>query len=298
MGFKGDLLAHSCRNSMSDLPIVRTVADLRARTALWRADGVRIGFVPTMGALHAGHIALVEHARQRCDAVVASVFVNPTQFAVNEDLSRYPRDEAGDAKKLAAGGCDLLFAPSPQEMYPPGFSTSITVTGVSADLEGAFRPQMFAGVALVVSKLLLQTGPDVAVFGEKDYQQLLVVQRLVRDLDIPVSILACPTVREADGLAMSSRNAYLSSQERATAPALYAALVSAADAIRTGAPLAAALDEASTRILAAGFTSVDYVAARNGEDFSALDEWRADRPARLLAAARLGSTRLIDNIAL
>jgi pantoate--beta-alanine ligase len=283
---------------MSALPIVRTIVDLRAHTARWRANGARIGFVPTMGALHAGHIALVTQARRTCDAVIASVFVNPTQFAAHEDLSRYPRDEAGDAAKLAAGGCDLLFAPTPGEMYPQHFSTSVTVGGVSADLEGEFRPQMFSGVALVVSKLLLQTMPDIAIFGEKDFQQLMVVRRVVRDLDIPVTIIAGPTVREEDGLAMSSRNAYLSAQERAIAPALHTALQAAAAAIRAGDDVEQTLDRARDAILSAGFAAVDYVAARDAEEFTPIVMLHPARSARLLAAARLGATRLIDNIAL
>lgn len=279
------------------LPILRDVQALRAQTQTWRRAGLSIGFAPTMGALHAGHVSLVQLLKQRCDRVIASVFVNPTQFAAHEDLSRYPRDEAGDAQKLAGGGCDALFAPTPDVMYPAGFSTRISVDGVSADLEGAARPQMFGGVATVVTKLLCQVGADAAAFGEKDYQQLLVVKRLVRDLNLPVEIIAGETVREADGLAMSSRNAYLTPQERAIAPAMHRALVSAADALRTGAALDAVLEAAANAMLHAGFASVDYVAARDAETFAPLTHGPLTQPARLLAAARLGSTRLIDNIA-
>src|SRR5690348_331345 len=185
------------------LPIARTVAELRARVAAWRADGERVALTPTMGALHEGHLSLVRLGRAEADRVVASVFVNPTQFAPHEDFAAYPRDEARDAGLLAGAGCDLLFAPDVAEMYAPGFSTTVTVAGVSAPLEGAARPTHFAGVATVVAKLLLQAAPDVAVFGEKDYQQLQVIRRLARDLDLPVEIIGAPIVREPDGLAMS-----------------------------------------------------------------------------------------------
>ena len=196
-------------DNSTPLPIVRTVADLRRVVAEWRAEGLRVGFVPTMGALHEGHLSLVRQGKAQADRVVASVFVNPTQFAPTEDLDRYPRQEATDATLLAGAGCDILFAPSPPEIYPAGFSTSVAVSGVSDDLEGRFRPQMFGGVALVVAKLFNMVQPDVALFGEKDYQQLLVIRRMAMDLDIPVTVIGCPTVREPDGLAMSSRNAYL-----------------------------------------------------------------------------------------
>lgn len=205
---------------MTTPPIVRTVPDLRARVAAWRAAGERVAVVPTMGALHAGHISLLDVARGRADRVIATVFVNPTQFAPHEDFDRYPRDEAADAAKLAAGGCNLLYAPDRSVMYPEGFSTVVEVAGVTAPLEGAFRPHFFAGVATVVAKLLIQAGADVAVFGEKDYQQLLLIRRMARDLDLPVEIVGAPTLREADGLAMSSRNAYLSAEERAVAARL------------------------------------------------------------------------------
>ncbi|MBP7649736.1 MAG: pantoate--beta-alanine ligase, partial [Phenylobacterium sp.] len=200
------------------LPIVRTVADLRSQVAAWRKAGETVGMVPTMGALHAGHLSLVTLAKTKAVRVVASVFVNPTQFAPHEDFDAYPRDEAKDAGLLESAGCDLLFAPSVAEMYAPGFSTTVTVSGVSEPLDGAARPGHFAGVATVVSKLLLQCGPDIAVFGEKDYQQLQVIKRLVADLDIPVEVIGAPTARAEDGLALSSRNAYLTPAEREAAP--------------------------------------------------------------------------------
>lgn len=308
------------------LPIVRTVAELRAAVAGWRAKGERIAFVPTMGALHEGHISLVRQGKACADRVIASVFVNPTQFAPTEDLDRYPRQEARDAELLAAAGCDILFAPGPGEMYPPGFATSVTVSGVSEDLEGRFRPQMFGGVAVVVAKLLVQADPDVAIFGEKDYQQLLVIRRMARDLDLPVEILSGPTVREADGLAMSSRNAYLAPAERAVAASLNVVLAAGADRVRAGEPIPAVEAWATAALLEAGFDRVDYVAVRDaatlgladsashrddGDVHRAVADDHRDAandhrppepslapppPLRILAAAHLGQTRLIDNL--
>ena len=279
----------------TSLSIVRSVADLRAQVRAWRLEGLRVGLVPTMGALHRGHLSLVEAALSRADRVAASVFVNPSQFGPTEDFSAYPRQEAADAGMLAGAGAHLLFAPTVAEMYPPGFATTVTVTGVSAGLCGEVRPGHFAGVATVVTKLLLQALPDVAVFGEKDYQQLQVIRRLVRDLDVPVEVMGAATVREPDGLALSSRNAYLSPAERAMAPTLYRVLTGVAERLRGGeieaAPL---LAEASAEILRTGFASVDYLELRDAETLAALDH--ADRPARLLVAARLGKARLIDNI--
>ncbi len=216
------------------LPVLRTVTDLRAQVAAWRSSGLTVALVPTMGALHDGHLALIRRGRELADRVVASVFVNPTQFAPHEDFDRYPRDEAGDAAKLASAGCDALYAPTVRGMYPEGFSTAIVVGGPSEGLCGAFRPQMFGGVALVVTKLFLQALPDVALFGEKDYQQLMVIRRFTRDLDLPVRVEGLPTVREPDGLALSSRNAYLSPDERARAPELNRALTAAAAALAGG----------------------------------------------------------------
>jgi pantoate--beta-alanine ligase len=280
--------------SAAPLPIHRDPKSLRAVIAKWRANGEAVGFAPTMGALHEGHLALVRRLKARCPRVIASVFINPRQFASHEDLSRYPRDEAGDAAKLASAGCDVLYAPDGAAMYPDGFSTTITVAGVSAELEGAHRPQMFSGVATVVAKLLAQVGPDLAAFGEKDYQQLLVVRRLVRDLDMPVDILAGPTVRDADGLALSSRNAYLSPAERAAAPALFAALQACARTLEAGGEPTAAIAKATAALKAAGFGPIDYLALRDADTLAAVTH--LDRPARLLAAAWLGPTRLIDNV--
>ena len=275
----------------------RTVSALRAHVATWRARGETVALVPTMGALHEGHRSLIRLARDQADRVVASVFVNPRQFGPTEDLDAYPRDEAADARALAEEGCDLLFAPGAAEMYPPGFATTIDVAGVSEPLDGAARPGHFAGVATVVAKLLIQCAPDVAVFGEKDFQQLLVIRRLVRDLDLPTAVSAAPTARAGDGLALSSRNAYLSPAERAVAPALHRALAAAATALGAGARVDAAVAEARVALERAGFTDMDYVAVHDAETFAAAGPGLLERPARVLAAARLGRTRLIDNVA-
>jgi pantoate--beta-alanine ligase len=279
------------------LSTVRTVAELRARVRGWRAAGERVGLVPTMGALHDGHLSLVRRAKQGAGRVVASVFVNPTQFAPGEDFETYPRDEARDAELLASVGCDLLFAPGPTEIYPPGFATTITVAGVSEPLEGGDRPTHFAGVATVVTKLLLQAGPDLAVFGEKDYQQLQVIRRLVRDLDIPVEIIGAPTLRAEDGLALSSRNVYLTAAQRPVAGRLNVVLAEMAQALADGAEVATAEAAALAALREAGFDKVDYVEARGAEDLIRLGPGRTDAPARVLAAAWLGRTRLIDNVA-
>jgi pantoate--beta-alanine ligase len=254
--------------SASPPPIVRTVAELRAQVRAWRAAGERVGFTPTMGALHEGHLSLVRLARQHADRVVASVFVNPTQFGPNEDFDAYPRDEARDASLLGSVGCDLLYAPSPAEMYPEGFATTVTVAGVSEPLDGAARPGHFAGVATVVTKLLTQCGPDVAVFGEKDYQQLQVIRRLVRDLDIPVEIVGAPTARADDGLALSSRNAYLAAHERAAAPALARTLTEAGARLRAGARVDEVEAWTVAALQAAGFGKVDYVEVRGAGDLA------------------------------
>jgi pantoate--beta-alanine ligase len=278
----------------SQLPVVRDVPALRDAVNDWRKAGLRVGLVPTMGALHEGHLSLVRAAKERCDRVVASLFVNPRQFAPHEDFERYPRDEASDSRMLARAGCDLLFAPERAVMYPDGFSTSVIVADVSVPLEGDFRPHFFGGVATVVTKLLLQCLPDLALFGEKDYQQLLVIMRLSRDLDIPVEILGCPTVREHDGLAMSSRNAYLSQDERRIAGRLNLILHDAIKAVRHGDPIADAEAEAARHLTAAGFTVVDYVAIRDADTLAPVSD---ASNARILAAAWLGKTRLIDNMA-
>lgn len=278
------------------LSTVRSVAALRTRVQSARDAGASIGLVPTMGALHDGHLALVARARAACDRVVATVFVNPRQFDRPDDLNRYPRNESRDADALARAGCDVLFAPPVEVMYPPGFATRVQVGGVTETLEGAHRPGHFEGVATVVAKLLLQALPDIAFFGEKDYQQLLTIRRLVRDLDIPVAVEGVPTVREADGLALSSRNANLTAAQRRVAPKLASALLHAAEVLGDGRTEAdPVLTAARNGLLTAGFDAIDYLSLRDAETLAPLD--RADRPARLLAAAWLGSTRLIDNIA-
>ncbi len=277
------------------LPVVRDVAALRNDIGAWRKAGLRVGLVPTMGALHDGHLSLVRTAKEKCERVVTTLFVNPRQFAPHEDFERYPRDEAGDAAMLAGAGCDLLYAPDRAVMYPEGFATNVIVSDVSTPLEGEFRPHFFGGVATVVTKLLLQALPDAAFFGEKDYQQLQVIKRMTRDLDIPVAIEGCATIREDDGLAMSSRNAYLSADERRIAARLNHIMHDAIKAARAGAPIAAVEAEASRHLIAAGFSSIDYIAVRDAETLAPIIDLA--RPARILAAAWLGKTRLIDNMA-
>ncbi|HET9937028.1 MAG TPA: pantoate--beta-alanine ligase [Methyloceanibacter sp.] len=273
---------------------VRTVTDLRQSLAPWRKAGERIALVPTMGALHDGHLSLVALAKSNAARVVASIFVNPTQFGPREDFNRYPRDEAGDLLKLDAAGANLVFVPETAEMYPHGFSTNVGVSDLTEDLCGASRPNHFDGVATVVTKLLLQCAPDLALFGEKDYQQLLMIKRLVRDLDIPVEILGGPIVREKDGLALSSRNAYLSPSERKTAPLLYQTIVAVANDLRQGRGADDAAAAGRFKLEAAGF-QVDYVAVRDPETLKPLSG-PVER-ARVLAAVQLGRTRLIDNVA-
>lgn len=274
---------------------IRTIEALRETVSGWRGSGLTIGMVPTMGALHPGHLALIRAARATSDRVVVTLFVNPTQFAPTEDLRTYPRDEEADREKLAESGVDVLFAPAVAEMYPHGFDTTVSVGGPSAGLETDFRQHFFAGVATIVAKLLLAGLPDRAFFGEKDYQQLLVIRKLVRDLNIPTGVVACPTVRERDGLAMSSRNAFLNPEERARAPGLHAVMQEVATRLRDGAAPGAALVEARRTLAASGF-AVDYFEVRNAETLAAVQEWDRE-PLRILAAARLGKTRLIDNIA-
>jgi pantoate--beta-alanine ligase len=274
-------------------PVDRTIKALRSRVTLWRGTGQKVALVPTLGALHQGHIALVQKAKKLASRVIVSIFVNPTQFGPTEDFDRYPRDEAGDLAKLG-NLADVVFAPTVAEMYPDGPGTTISVSGPSADLEAISRPHFFAGVATVVAKLLQAATPDIAIFGEKDYQQLLVIKRMVTDLAFPVEIIGVPTVREPDGLAMSSRNAYLSPGDRAKAPRLHAALQAAAEAIRYGTSPDVALQAAHAKLTAVGFM-VDYVKMRNADTLAAVAD-AAKEPKRLLAAAWLGKTRLIDNI--
>jgi pantoate--beta-alanine ligase len=277
------------------LELARTIADLRSCLAAWRKSGGSLGLVPTMGALHAGHLALLAAARRECERVVASIFVNPRQFGPGEDFDAYPRNEAADLALLRAAGVDLAFLPAVAEMYPPGFATTVSVGGLSEGLCGRHRPGHFDGVATVVTKLLLQSLPDVAYFGEKDYQQLLVIRRLARDLDIPVRIAAVPTVREADGLALSSRNAYLSPQQRRIAPTLARVLHQIAAALaREPEAVARELARGSAVLARAGF-AVEYLEVRHAETLAPLAS-TADTPARVFAAAYLGRTRLIDNV--
>ncbi|CAN0653655.1 pantoate--beta-alanine ligase [Nitratireductor aquimarinus] len=276
------------------LSILRTVADLRDRVQTWRRAGERVAVVPTMGALHEGHLSLVRAGRERAERVIVTLFVNPKQFNNASDLAAYPRTEADDAAKLAPFGVDVLFAPGVEEMYGNGFATTVSVSGVSEGLCGAHRPGHFDGVATVVSKLLLQSGADCALFGEKDYQQLLVVRRLVADLNIPTEIIGCPTVREADGLALSSRNVRLTPEERRKAPAIANVLRETAERLASGMMAAPALEAARSALEAAGFDRVEYFDLRDAETLLPIE--RVDQPARLLAAAWLGETRLIDNL--
>ena len=274
--------------------VLDSVAALREAVAGWRAEGLSVALVPTMGALHAGHMALVHAARESAGRTVVSLFVNPTQFAPNEDFSRYPRSAADDLAKLAEAGADAVFMPPVEAVYPPGFATAVRVDGVTVGLESAARPHFFAGVATVVTKLLLQCLPDAAYFGEKDYQQLVTVRRLAADLDIPCRIEAVPTVRAADGLALSSRNAYLSAEEREAAPALFRVLGEMAAALAGGAAAADEVVRGIAALEAAGFGRIDYLAVCDAETLQPVA--RVERPARVLAAAWLGATRLIDNV--
>ena len=276
--------------------IIRTIKALRAAVQKWRAAGESVALVPTMGALHDGHLTLVALAKRKADRTVVSIFVNPTQFGPTEDLSRYPRDEAGDAKKLGAAGTDLIWAPGAEEMYPNGFATAIVPKGAALPLEGEFRPHHFAGVATVCTKLFSQVTPDVAIFGEKDYQQLCVIRQTVADLNLPLKIVAAPTSRDRDGLARSSRNAYLTADERAVAPALNRALKGIAAIAAKGGLINKAIDVATCDLLQAGFTKIDYLTVRDAETLAPFEP-KAGRPGRVLGAAWLGTTRLIDNIA-
>jgi len=277
------------------VPIIRGRAELRDIVAGWRRSGARVAVVPTMGALHQGHLALARAALAAAERVIVTLFVNPRQFNSAADLAAYPRTEDADAAKLAPLGVHMLYAPDAGEIYPDGFATTVSVSGVSEGLCGAFRPGHFDGVATVVAKLFLQTGADLAFFGEKDFQQLHVVRRMARDLDIPITIVGCPTVREADGLALSSRNVRLSEAERVAAPTLAASLFATAKSLAGGMKVELAVAAARAEILASGFREVEYLELRSAEDLRPLGA--LDGPARLLAAAWLGQTRLIDNVA-
>jgi pantoate--beta-alanine ligase len=279
---------------MPFLPLVTTVAELRQALAPLRKDGVAL--VPTMGALHDGHLSLVAAAKKRTPHVAVSIFVNPTQFAPHEDFGSYPRTLDSDRAKLAAADATLIFAPTASEMYPDGFATTVSVKGPAQGLETDFRPHFFDGVATVVTKLLTAALPDYALFGEKDYQQLLTVKRLAADLNLPTGIIAVPIAREADGLAMSSRNAYLSPAERAVAGMLNRILTDTIARLKDGMPVAEVPDFGAAALKGAGFDSVDYVALRDAETLAPIKA--LERPARLLAAAKIGKTRLIDNMGL
>ena len=276
------------------MQIVRRIAELREVVAGWRASGETIALVPTMGALHAGHMALVSAAKASADRVVASIFVNPLQFGAGEDLDRYPRREAEDVAMLGAEGCDLVWAAAADELYPDGFVTTVSVPGISDRWEGEARPGHFIGVATVVTKLLVAVMPDVALFGEKDFQQLAVIRRLVADLGLPVAIGGVATVRDPDGLALSSRNAYLSPDERRRALTFPLSLESARAAIAGGASVKEALDDAKAALIAAGFGPIDYLALVDAASLAPL--FALSGEARLISAARMGSTRLIDNL--
>ena len=278
---------------MSSPPIVTTVADLRRALEPLRKDGVAL--VPTMGALHDGHLSLVEAAKQRTPNVAVSIFVNPTQFAPHEDFNSYPRTLESDREKLAGANTTLIFAPAAREMYPDGFATTVCVKGPANGLETDFRPHFFDGVATIVAKLLIAAKPDWAMFGEKDYQQLLVVKRLARDLDLGVEIVAVPIAREEDGLAMSSRNAYLSPSERKIAGQLNAVMREVIARLQRGTGIVEAQAFGAAAIKDTGFDTVDYVALRDAQTLDPITAM--GKPARLLVAARIGKTRLIDNMA-
>lgn len=279
---------------MAPPPILKAKADLRAAVAGWQAAGEVVGVVPTMGALHEGHLSLVRAAGAACDRVIVTIFVNPAQFNNPDDLENYPRTEEDDAEKLARFPVDAIYAPGVEEVYPPGFATRVSVAGLTDVLCGAHRPGHFDGVATVVTKLFTQTRAAKAFFGEKDFQQLQVVRRLARDLDLDVDVVGCPTIREEDGLAMSSRNLLLSDRARAKAPALHDALQEMAEGLRAGGLAPELREKARARMLAAGFTEVEYVDLRACDDLSLLEV--PERDSRLLAAAWLAGVRLIDNI--
>lgn len=274
--------------------IVRTIAALREEMGGWRREGLSSAVVPTMGALHEGHLTLVREGLLRADRVVVTIFVNPRQFGPREDLTRYPRDEEGDLAKLAEAGAHLVFAPRSGEIYPEGFATSVSVGGpAKAGLEDKFRPQFFDGVATIVAKLFIETAADFAFFGEKDYQQLLMVRRMAKDLDIPTAVIGVPTVREESGLALSSRNQYLSRAERTQASAIHRVLMAAAEKLKAGEPSSRVTGAARRSLATLGFR-IDYVAVRNAETLAPLEN--SQEPARVLAAVWLGQTRLIDNV--
>ncbi|MHA1166101.1 MAG: pantoate--beta-alanine ligase [Alphaproteobacteria bacterium] len=279
----------------ASIKTVTTIADLREQVAVWRANDLSICLVPTMGALHEGHLSLVKLANKTADRTVVTIFVNPAQFAPHEDFDSYPREREKDLEKLAAYDVDLIFAPARDEVYPDTFSTHVTVEGLSEGLCGVSRPHFFGGVATVVAKLLNQCRPNYAIFGEKDYQQLLVIRRMARDLDLNVEILGGPIVREADGLAMSSRNAYLTPDEREKAPMLYKTILHVATVLGQGGQVSEELTCARSTLIKAGL-DVDYLEIRNADTLAPI-EGRVTGPARVFGAVTLGKTRLIDNVA-
>ncbi|AQS46871.1 MULTISPECIES: pantoate--beta-alanine ligase [Thioclava] len=275
--------------------VIRKAAELRDKVAAWKRSGMLVGVVPTMGALHDGHLSLARAARKQSDRVIVTVFVNPMQFNNASDLDKYPRDEAQDLALLETEGVDVLFAPGVDEVYPDGFSTTVSVSGITEPLEGAFRPGHFDGVATVCSKLFGMTQAGRAFFGEKDWQQLQVVQQLTRDLNMPIRIIGCPTIREEDGLAMSSRNVRLTARERALAPRLHKVMQEAAAKIRDGVPVEGALNDAKAELKEAGFGELDYLELRTVDGLKPAAD--LSQPTRMLAAIWLGDVRLIDNIA-
>ena len=278
------------------MDIVRTVAEMRSHVSMWRREGLSVALVPTMGSLHAGHLSLMKVGKERSDRVIATIFVNPLQFAPNEDFETYPRREDSDIQKLVEEDIDLLFAPGVNEMYRPDATTTINVGGLTDCLCALSRPGFFDGVATVVTKLLLQALPDIAIFGEKDYQQLLVIKRLATDLDIPVEIIGAPTIREEDGLALSSRNVYLDTKSRSIAPSMYNILNQYASDISNGNDIKKSLQLAKQNMQKSGFEKIEYLDLRSSQTLQACNDIK--KPSRLFAAAWLGSTRLIDNLAI
>ena len=276
------------------MEVVRTIAELRQHTSRWRIAGQTIGLIPTMGALHNGHLSLIKLAQEKCDRVIATIFVNPRQFLPNEDFDEYPRNEESDIQKLIEMGVDLLFAPKAPEMYQPDASTTVVISKLTDCLCATSRPGFFDGVGTVVTKLLIQALPDLAIFGEKDYQQLLVIKRLTRDLDIPVEIIGAPTIREADGLAVSSRNVFLSQTNREIASNIFKILKKTATTIAQGSDVPVACEEARSELILAGLSGVDYFEARNSKTLELIQNF--EDSGRLFAAVWLGSTRLIDNL--
>jgi len=276
------------------MDVIRTKAALRAQVSAWQRAGETVALTPTMGAVHEGHLSLVRLGQERAERCVATIFVNPRQFGPNEDFETYPRDEERDLAKFRSSGCHAVYMPDPSEMYGTDYKTEVIVHEISEIMEGASRPGFFTGVATVVSKLLIQSLPDIAIFGEKDFQQLTVIRTMARDLDLPIEIFGAPTVREADGLALSSRNAYLDPKQRDIAPALHRAMIAAAEAVRAGTNPRAAAAKARENVLAAGFDDAIYIDIRDQDSF-ALAEAPAEN-LRIFAAARLGGCRLIDNL--